>query len=191
MKTELPVMLCKTRKSWASWLAKHHEDSAGIWLQLAKKDAESSSVSYPEAVEEALCQGWIDGQKKAMDEQFWLQKFTPRGSRSIWSKINTEKAEALIASGAMQPAGMREIERAKKDGRWDAAYKSARNATVPDDLQQALAANPDAGAFFDRLDGANRYAILFRIQTVKRAETRERKIAQFVAMLARGEKIHP
>jgi uncharacterized protein YdeI (YjbR/CyaY-like superfamily) len=190
MKTELPVMLCKTRKSWATWLGKHHEDSAGVWLQLAKKDAGSTSVSYAEAVEEALCHGWIAGQKQAMNEQFWLQKFTPRSSRSIWSQINKEKAEALIASGAMQAAGLREVERAKSDGRWDAAYASARKATVPDDLSQALAANPGARAFFDQLDGANRYAILFRIQTVKRAETRERKIAQFVAMLARGEKIH-
>ena len=190
MAAELPILLCKTRKSWAAWLKNNQAASPGVWLQLAKKGAETATVTYADAVEEALCQGWIDGQKRAMDEQFFLQKFTRRAGKSIWSKINRDKALALIESGAMQAAGLAEVESAKADGRWDAAYDSARTASVPPDLAVALAADALAKAFFEQLDGANRYAILFRLQNVKRAETRERKIVEFVAMLARGEKIH-
>ena len=149
------------------------------------------SVSYQEALEVALCYGWIDGQKRPESEQAWLQRFLSRSSRSIWSKINREKARALIASGEMQAAGVEAIENAKKHGRWDAAYDSPSGATVPSDLQAALDANPRAAAFFKTLDRGNRYAVLWRIQTVKKAETRARKITQFIGMLEREEKIHP
>ena len=176
---------------WESWLELNGGATTGVWLRLAKKNAGQATVSYAEAIESALCHGWIDGQKKAENEHYWLQRFTPRTARSIWSKINTAKAEALISAGRMHPAGMREVERAKQDGRWDAAYSSARTATVPDDLQKALDANKKAKAFFATLDGSNRYAVLFRIQNVKKAETRARKIARFVEMLANGEKLHP
>jgi uncharacterized protein YdeI (YjbR/CyaY-like superfamily) len=162
-----------------------------VWLQLAKKVAGVQSVSYDEAIEVALCFGWIDGQKQAHDEQYWLQKFTPRSGKSAWSKINKAKALALIEAGKMEPAGLLEVARARQDGRWGAAYDSASTATVSDDFQAALDGNPRAREFFDSLDGRNRYAVLYRIQTVKMAATRERKIAQFVEMLARREKVHP
>lgn len=147
-------------------------------------------MSYPEALDVALCYGWIDGQKKALDELHWLQRFTPRRARSLWSKANREKAEALIRSGRMQPAGMAEIARAQGDGRWDAAYEGARTAVVPPDLQAALDARPKARSFFAQLDAANRYAVLWRVRTARRAETRARRIEGLVEMLARGEKIH-
>ncbi len=149
------------------------------------------TLTYAEAVEAALCYGWIDGQGKSIDDTAWLQKFTPRGPRSVWSKINRQKAETLIASGRMQPAGLAAIERAKQNGQWDNAYDSHRTATVPDDLQAALDANAKAKAFFATLDSANRYAILWRLQTAKRAETRARRIEQFINMLENHEKLHP
>ena len=186
-----PILTFASQAEWESWLERHGSATAGVWLRLAKKAADRPTVSYAQALESALCHGWIDGQKKAENEHYWLQRFTPRTARSIWSKINTAKAEALISAGRMHPAGMREVERAKQDGRWDAAYSSARTATVPDDLQKALDANKKAKAFFATLDGSNRYAVLFRIQNVKKAETRARKIARFVEMLANGEKLHP
>ncbi len=159
-----------------------------MWLKIAKKGTGYVSITYAEALDVALCWGWIDSVKNACDDAWWLQKFTPRGPRSIWSKINRAKALALAASGAMKPPGHTEIERAKKDGRWEAAYEGAKNATVPDDFAAALAKSPSAAKFFAALDGASRYAILFRIHNVKRTETRARKIAAFVQMLARGEK---
>jgi uncharacterized protein YdeI (YjbR/CyaY-like superfamily) len=177
-------------KAWATWLRKHHAASTGIWLRLAKKGAATPSVTYAEAVDEALCWGWIDAQKKGLDEAWWLQRFTPRGSRSIWSKINRDKVGVLTAAGRMQPPGVAAVERARANGQWDAAYDSARTATVPDDLTAALAASKQA-ATFARLDAANRYAILFRLQTAKKAETRARRIAELVAMLGRGETLHP
>jgi uncharacterized protein YdeI (YjbR/CyaY-like superfamily) len=161
-----------------------------VWLRLAKKDSGERSVSYAEAVEEALCQGWIDGQKKTDDDSFWLQRFTPRSARSVWSKINRDKAIELVKEKRMLPAGKAEIDRAKKDGRWEAAYDGARTSAIPPDLKAALDADRCAAAFFETLDAANRYAILWRLQTAKKAETRERRLAQFVAMLARNEKIH-
>jgi uncharacterized protein YdeI (YjbR/CyaY-like superfamily) len=188
---DTPVLLFKTLKAWASWLAKHHDQSRGVWMRLAKKGSGVASATYPEALEVALCYGWIDGQKKAEDEQHWLQKFTPRGARSIWSKINCDKAEALIAQGLMKPAGLQEVERARADGRWDAAYAGQRDISMPPDLQAALDANKTAKAFFATLNSANRYAILFRTHTAKKPETRARRIAQFVEMLAKHEKIHP
>ncbi len=188
---ELPELTFKRQKDWATWLRQNHAASAGVWLRLAKKGAGLQSVSYDEALEEALCYGWIDGQSKSVDESWWRQKFVPRRARSIWSKVNRERAERLIAAGRMQPAGLNEVERAKQDGRWDAAYDSPSRATVPDDLQAALERNPQARTFFATLDSRNRYAILFRIQTAKKPETRAKRIEQFVRMLAAGEKLYP
>jgi uncharacterized protein YdeI (YjbR/CyaY-like superfamily) len=179
-----------TPRAFETWLRKNHASSDGIWLLIAKAGADESTVTYAEAVEIALCYGWIDGQKKGLDEHHWLQRFTPRRARSLWSKVNREKAEALIRSGRMQPSGMAEIERAQADGRWDAAYDGARTAGVPPDLQAALDAKPKARKFFAQLDGANRYAVLWRVQTAKRPETRAKRIETLVEMLARGEKIH-
>ena len=186
-----PTLTFEDQAAWEAWLEANGQASAGVWLRIAKKSAAQVTVSYAQALEGALCHGWIDGQKRAENEHYWLQRFTPRTAKSIWSKINKAKAEALIAEGRMRPAGLREVDRARGDGRWDAAYASARTSAVPDDLQQALDANPKAKTFFATLNGANRYAVLFRIQTVKKAETRARKIAQFVEMLSRGEKLHP
>ncbi len=179
------------QEEWETWLDHHGGSSSGAWLRLAKKSAGQPTVSYAQALESALCFGWIDGQKQAENDHYWLQRFTPRTARSIWSKINKEKAEALVASGRMRPAGMREIDRAKQDGRWDAAYASASNSTVPEDLQRALDAHPEAKTFFATLNSKNRYAILFRVQNAKKPETRARKIAQFIEMLSKGETLHP
>ena len=189
--TDLPILPFASKKKWADWLARQHDKSAGVWLKLAKKGSEIPSLTYDEALEVALCYGWIDGQKKGFDDKFWLQKFTPRGPKSIWSKINTEKAEKLIKSGEMKLAGLSAIELAKQDGRWDAAYESQKNISVPDDFQAALDKNAKAKAFFTTLNSVNRYAILFRIHNVKRAETRTRRIQQFMEMLERGEKLYP
>lgn len=180
----------KSRAKWDAWLEKHHQQSTGIWLRLAKKGSPLCSVTYKEALEVALCYGWIDGQRKPENEQTWLQRFLPRSPTSLWSKVNREKVLALIAAGQVQPAGLQAVEHAKRTGRWDTAYDSPSQAAVPDDLTEALAANTKARQFFDTLDRANRYAILWRIQTAKRPETRARRIIQFVAMLERGEKIH-
>ena len=182
-----PVLFFEHREAWGLWLEENHRESAGLWLQLAKKTAGLASVNYADALEVALCYGWIDGQKQAHNEQFWLQKFTPRGARSPWSRINREKVLLLIERGEMRAAGLRDIERAQADGRWHAAYDSPGTATVPADFQLALEANPQALAFFATLKSSQRYAMLFRIQTVKKAETRARKIQQFTEMLARGE----
>lgn len=187
---EFPVRTFKSRKHWSAWLEEHHRDSTGIWLRIAKKGSEIQSVSYAEALEVALCYGWIDGQKKPENDAAWLQRFLPRSSKSLWSRINRDKASALVASGLMKPAGLEAIENAKRSGRWDQAYDSPSRATVPDDLQAALDSSPAAKAFFETLDRANRYAILWRIQTVKRPETRTRKIEQFIEMLERKERIH-
>jgi uncharacterized protein YdeI (YjbR/CyaY-like superfamily) len=188
--SDLPILPYATKKKWADWLARQYDKSSGVWLKLAKKGSGTPSVTYDEAVEVALCYGWIDGQKKGFDEKYWLQKFTPRGARSIWSKINTGRVEKLIKSGEMKPPGLRAVETAKQDGRWDAAYESQKNISVPNDFQAALDKNPKAKAFFAALNSANRYAILFRIDNVKKAETRLRRIQQFVEMLERGEKLY-
>jgi len=186
----MEIKAFKSKEAWAAWLEKNHRKNPGLWLRLAKKGSPLQSVSYAEALEVALCFGWIDGQKKPESEQAWLQRFVPRSSKSIWSKINREKAMLLMANGQMKPAGLEAIENAKQNGRWDAAYDSPSGATVPRGFQTALDANPRAKAFFEKLDRANRYAFLWRIQTVKRAETRARKIEKFIAMLEKGEKIH-
>ena len=189
--SELPIQPFASKTKWAEWLAKQYNKSAGLWLKLAKKDSGIPSVTYEEALDVALCYGWIDGQKKGFDDQYWLQKFTPRGPKSIWSKINTEKAEKLIASGEMKPAGLKAIEAAKKDGRWDAAYSSQKNITIPDDFQAALDQNKKAKAFFQTLKSAERYSFLFRIHNAKKSETRARRIQQFVEMLEKNEKFYP
>jgi uncharacterized protein YdeI (YjbR/CyaY-like superfamily) len=178
------------KKKWADWLAKQHDKSSGVWLKISKKDSGISSVTYEDALDVALCYGWIDGQKKGLDDKYWLQKYTPRGLKSIWSKINTEKAERLIASGEMKPAGLKAIEAAKQDGRWEATYASQKNISIPEDFQAALDKNQQAKAFFSTLNSVNRYAILFRIHNAKRPETRTKRIQQFLEMLQRGEKIY-
>lgn len=180
-----------TQEEWDAWLALNHASSLGVWLQLAKKASGAPSVSYGEAVEVALCYGWIDGQSKSHDDLSWLQRFSPRGPRSIWSKINREKAGQLIESGRMQPAGLAAVQQAKANGQWEAAYDSPATASVPDDLQAALEHNPEAREFFATLNSRNRYAILHRIQTAKKPETRAKRIAQFVEMLERGELLYP
>jgi uncharacterized protein YdeI (YjbR/CyaY-like superfamily) len=189
-KPALVPTLFKNAKAFENWLKKHHASSGGLWLQIAKKGATEPSVTYPEAVEIALCWGWIDGQKKGLDDQHFLQRFTPRRARSIWSKINVAKVATLIEAGRMQPPGQAEIDAAKANGRWDGAYDGARTSTVPDDLRAALAANPAANSFFATMNAANRYAVLWRVQTAVRPETRARRIAQMVGMLARGKVVH-
>jgi uncharacterized protein YdeI (YjbR/CyaY-like superfamily) len=177
---------------WRAWLAAHHVGAPqGVWLKIAKKSGSVASVDYPQALEVALCYGWIDGQKKGLDETHWLQRFTPRRSRSIWSKVNRAKAEALVEAGEMQPAGLAEMERAKADGRWAAAYDGQRTSAVPDDLAAALADDAVAREFFATLDSTNRYAILHRLQTAKKPETRARRLAQFVEMLSERRTIYP
>jgi len=188
--TELPTLPFESKKKFAEWLAKAHDTSAGLWLKIAKKATGIPTVTYAEALDVALCYGWIDGQKGSFDDQYFLQKFTPRRPKSIWSKINVGKVERLIASGEMKPAGLKAVEAAKQDGRWDAAYASQKNITVPEDFQSALEKNKKAKAFFATLNSTNRYAFLFRIQTAKKAETRVKRIGQFVEMLERGEKFH-
>ena len=187
----LPVMTFESTDAWDTWLAAHHTDSPGLWLKIAKKGAAGRTVSYSDALDVALCHGWIDGQKGRHDDEYWLQRFTPRKPGSNWSKINTERAAALIASGRMRPAGLREVERAQADGRWEQAYESQSRVTVPEDLARALAANERARAFFATLDSANRYAILYRIGTAKKPETRAKRIDTFVTMLSEHKKIHP
>jgi uncharacterized protein YdeI (YjbR/CyaY-like superfamily) len=192
MAAELPELVVKDAAAWRAWLSEHHGDPDGVWLVLAKKGTEKpTSLTYDQALEEALCHGWIDGQARRRDETTYRQRFTPRRRRSSWSKRNTGHAERLLAEGRMHPAGLAEVERAKADGRWDAAYAGPAAIEVPPDLSKALAAEPKAQAMFERLNSQNRYAILYRITTARRADTRARRIHQFVAMLARGETIHP
>jgi uncharacterized protein YdeI (YjbR/CyaY-like superfamily) len=186
-----PVLIFRDQKAWATWLAANHATSSGVWLRLAKKASGRESVSYDEALAVALCYGWIDSQSKSEDENYRRQKFTPRAKRSIWSKRNRDKALGLIESGQMKPAGLAEVERAKRDGRWSAAYDSPSRMAVPRDLQAVLNRNAKAKKFFGTLDSRNRYAILFRLQTAKRADTRTRRITRFVEMLARNEKLYP
>jgi uncharacterized protein YdeI (YjbR/CyaY-like superfamily) len=189
---ELPELLVRDAAGWRAWLAKRHADPAGVWLVLAKKGTEEpTNLTYDQALEEALCHGWIDGQVRRRDDATYRQRFTPRRRRSAWSKRNTANAERLLAEGRMHPAGIAEMERAKGDGRWDAAYAGPAGIEVPPDLTEALSASPKAQSMFETLSSQNRYAILYRIATAKKAETRARKIEEFVAMLARGETVHP
>jgi uncharacterized protein YdeI (YjbR/CyaY-like superfamily) len=187
---DLPTLTFKTRQDWEAWLEAHHADTPGVWLKLAKKGAGVRSVSYAEALDSALCCGWIDGQKMSADDQYWLQKFTPRRPKSVWSKVNCEKATALIAAGRMREAGLRQVELATGDGRWEAAYDSQAAITVPPDLQAELDKYPEAAEFFGTLDSRNRYAILYRIQTAKKPATRAARIQKLAEMLAQGRKIY-
>jgi len=187
---DLPIHLFAGPRELEAWLEENHDCCSGAWLKIAKKGVAEPSVTYAEALQLALCFGWIDSQKRGFDDQHFLQRFTPRRPRGRWSKINREKAEALIEAGKMRPAGLAEVEAAKADGRWEAAYEGQRTAEVPADLQRELDANPTAAGFFASLDSANRYAITYRLEEAKRPETRERRLRKFVAMLERGEKIH-
>jgi uncharacterized protein YdeI (YjbR/CyaY-like superfamily) len=191
MADDLPTLTFASQADWESWLDALHADARGVWIKMAKKATGIPSVTHAEALESALCYGWIDGQRASLDETHFLQKFTPRRPKSSWSRVNVEKVTALTVAGRMRPAGLREVERAKADGRWDAAYDPQSAISVPDDLQRELDANPDAKAFFATLDSRNRYAVLYRIQTAKKAETRAARIQKFVAMLADGQKIYP
>jgi uncharacterized protein YdeI (YjbR/CyaY-like superfamily) len=190
MRAGLPILTFADARAFEAWLESQGPLGAGLWLTMAKKGAPQRTLTKSEAIDIALCHGWIDGQLDTYDEHYWLTRFTPRKPRSKWSELNCTRAAALIAQGRMRPAGLAQIENAKSDGRWDRAYAPASRAEPPPDLVAALAANPKAAAFFATLTGANRYAILYRIGAVKAPKTRARKIAQFVAMLERGETIH-
>jgi uncharacterized protein YdeI (YjbR/CyaY-like superfamily) len=185
-----PVRAFASQDEWEAWLDAEHANSDGVWVKFAKKGSGVQTVVYAEALDVALCYGWIDSQVMTLDERFYLQKFTPRRSRSKWSQINREKIEQLTKAGRMKPAGLEQVELAKADGRWDASYPSASTIEVPDDLQKALDANPKAAAFFATLSGSNRYAFLYRLHDAKRPETRARRLEKFVGMLERGEKIY-
>lgn len=187
----LPTIFFQSAADWEQWLDANHEGARGVWIKVAKKDSGIASVTTAEALEAALCFGWIDSRREALDDDYFLQRYTPRQPRGRWSRINREKVERLIAEGRMRPAGLAEIERAKAEGRWHAAYDGARVATVPDDLRRELDARPAAKAFFDRLSSQNRYAILYRLQDAKKPETRARRLAKFIAMLEAGETIYP
>jgi len=187
----LPILAFATQHDWEAWLEEHHADTAGLWLKITKKGAAAPSVTYAEALEVALCFGWIDGQKAALDEWHWLQKFTPRRAKSIWSRVNRAKVEALMAAGRMRPAGLVQVEAAEADGRWEAAYDSQRTIAVPPDFQRELDAHAQAREFFNTLDRANRYAILWRVHTAKRPATRAARISKFIEMLCRHERLHP
>jgi uncharacterized protein YdeI (YjbR/CyaY-like superfamily) len=183
---DLPTLTFAGAEDFDAWLAEHHGDAPGLWLRLAKKGAPTRTTSYADALEVALCWGWIDGQKRSLDEHFWLQRFTPRGPRSRWSRINRDKAEALVAAGRVQPP-----DRARADGRWEAAYAGQRTAEIPDDFAEALDRAPEARAFFEGLNSRNRYAFLHRIESVQRPQTRVAKIERYVAMLTEGRAIYP
>ena len=186
-----PVIIFKTGKAFETWLAKNHAKAEGAWLKIAKAASGIKTISHLEALDAALCYGWIDGLRRGLDDEYFLQKFTPRGPKSIWSVINKQKVAALIEAGRMKDAGLAAIETAKKNGRWDNAYESQKNITVPDDLQDALNKNKKAKAFFDKLSSQNRFAILFRTSQAKKPETRARKITEFVLMLQKHETIYP
>jgi uncharacterized protein YdeI (YjbR/CyaY-like superfamily) len=186
----LPIILFATQQDWEAWLEEHHE-TQGIWLKLAKKGTGIPSMNYDQALEGALCYGWIDGQKASFDEQHWLQRFTPRRAKSIWSKVNCEKVTALLAAGRLRPVGIQQMELAKADGRWDAAYDGQSKITVPEDFQQELDSHQEAKEFFESLNSTNRFAILFRIQTARKPETRAARIRRFIDMLANRQKLYP
>jgi len=189
IKDGLPVIMFETQESWSNWLEKN-ESASGIWVQIAKKGSGIISINYQEALEVALCFGWIDGVKNTFDDKSWVQRFTPRKPNSKWSKINRNKAEELIAAGKMRLSGMAAIELAKQKGIWEAAYDSQKNASIPDDLQNELDKNPEAAEFFNSLNSVNKYAIIYRLQVSRNSEIRTKKMTQFIEMLIRKEKIH-
>ena len=188
--SELPIISFESALAFEQWLEENHTQSNGIWIKMAKKDSGIPSINHPQALDIALCFGWIDGQRLKFDEPYFLQKFTPRRAKSTWSKVNQDKVAALTSQGKMREAGLKEVERAKADGRWEAAYESQSKMKVPDDLQAALNENPAAQAFFDQLNSVNRYSILYRVTTAKKAETRQQRIEKFIAMLNEGKKIY-
>lgn len=190
-RADLPVFFFETQRDWEAWLEQHHVGSAGVWVKMAKKGAGIASMDYAQALEGALCYGWIDSQKAAFDERYWLLKFTPRGAKSRWSRGNCQHASRLVAEGRMRPAGLRQVTLAKEDGRWDSAYDSQSSIAVPADFQAQLDRNPTAAEFFSTLDSANRYAVLYRLQTAGAAGTRQARISRFLDMLNRKETIHP
>lgn len=185
-----PILAFASQAEWEAWLDAEHRASDGVWIKFAKKGSGVASVAYPEAVEVALCYGWIDSQMQSLDERFYVQKFTPRRARSKWSRINRDKIEELTKAGRMKPAGLAEVELAKADGRWEAAYASPSTVELPPDLQRALDASPQAAEFWAGLNKANRYAIVYQLEDAKKPETRERRLAKFMAMLERGEKLY-
>jgi uncharacterized protein YdeI (YjbR/CyaY-like superfamily) len=189
VKTDLPIIQIASQAKWRAWLQKNHSSSRGVWLKVAKKAAPVTTVTHEEALEDALCFGWIDGQRDRFDEQFFLQRFTPRRPRSKWSEINRESAKRLIEDGRMHAAGQAQVTAAQEDGRWDAAYEPQSRATIPPDFEAALDQNPPAKTFFATLRGVSRYAFLYRISDAKRPETRAKRIEKFVELLARGEKL--
>ena len=191
MSDEPATLSFSSQEEWERWLEEHHDTPAGVWLKIARKRSGIESVTHAEALESALCFGWIDGVRKSLDERYFVQKFTPRRRRSRWSQVNRDKATELIEQGRMRPPGLAEVERARDDGRWDAAYASPSRITVPDDLRRELDRNPAAKARFEELDSRNRYAILYQVEEAKRQETRARRIERFVAMLEAGEKPYP
>ncbi|SDN28004.1 Uncharacterized conserved protein YdeI, YjbR/CyaY-like superfamily, DUF1801 family [Fictibacillus solisalsi] len=190
-KEELEAVWFESQQSLEKWLEEHHDSSPGIRIHIAKKNSGKATPSYAEAVESALCYGWIDSRKEKYDDQTWLQRFTPRGPKSIWSKVNKEKAEELLTAGRMRPPGLRAIEMAKENGLWENAYSPQSEKTLPVDFQKALDQRPNAKTYFETLNSQNRYAILFRLQTAKKPETRMKRMNQFLEMLEKGEKIYP
>jgi uncharacterized protein YdeI (YjbR/CyaY-like superfamily) len=188
---QLPIMSFKTSSLWEKWLAKNQALSEGVWLQIQKKESDQQSVTYAEALDVALCYGWIDGQKKPHDDQSWLQKFTRRGPKSSWSKKNTEHVERLLKAGKMKPPGLESVKSAKEEGRWEVAYDSQSVSKIPDDFLKALSRNKRAQAFFESLNKANLYSIAYRLQTAKKSETRERRMKAILEMMAKGKKFHP
>jgi uncharacterized protein YdeI (YjbR/CyaY-like superfamily) len=190
-KSDDPVEFFAKPADFERWLRKHHAKASCVWVKYATKKSGIASIDWDQAVDVALCYGWIDGQAKSLDETYSLQRFTPRRKQSKWSKLNRERVARLTKAGRMQPAGLAEVERAKADGRWDAAYDSPANAKVPDDLAKALAKSAKAKKFFDSLSSANRYAILYRLHAAKKPETRARRLEKFIEMLNKGEKLHP
>ena len=189
--TDVPIFSFDSPNKWHEWLQTNHTQPKGVWIRFFKKNAHVSSMTYTEAVDEALCYGWIDSQAKKYDEMSYIQKFTPRRTKSIWSKINRERIEKLITAGKMQASGLKQVEEAKKDGRWDHAYDSPRNMTLPEDFLKALSQNKQAKAFFETLNKTNTYAIMWRLQTAKKPETRAKRMTLVLEMLAKGEKFHP
>jgi uncharacterized protein YdeI (YjbR/CyaY-like superfamily) len=188
---ESPILSFKTASQWEKWLEKNHDTSAGTWLKIQKKDSGQPSLTYADALDAALCYGWIDGQKKSGDDHSWLQKFTPRSSKSGWSKKNTEHVERLTKAGRMKPAGLAAVKAAKSDGRWEAAYDSQRNSKIPEDFLEALGRDKKAQAFFESLNKTNLYSIVYRLQTAKKPETREKRMKAILEMMAKGKKFHP
>ena len=187
---DLPILHFDEQAAWHDWLEEHHAGPQGVWLKFAKKSSGKTSITYDQAIEEALCYGWIDGQSNSYDSEYWLQKFTARKPKSVWSKINVGKAEVLIKNGRMQPAGLATVEAAKQDGRWEAAYEGSSTMKVPEDFQAALDAHPKAKAFYETLNKTNTYAFCWRVQTAVRPATRQARIEKFIGMLERGEKFH-